>query len=206
MGKENLVWQNGKVGYDDRCELIKQRGLVIWFTGLSGSGKSTIAVELEKELIKAGKLAYRLDGDNIRHGLCSDLGFSETDRNENIRRITEVSKLFKDSGIITLVSFISPLESMRKLARDAIGADAFIEVYVKASVETCIQRDPKGMYKKAISGEIKNFTGITALYENPKNPDIIIDTENLNVDESMAVLLDYVKDMLNNFSFDIINV
>ncbi|OVE67265.1 adenylyl-sulfate kinase [Clostridium diolis] len=206
MGKENLVWQNGKVGYDDRCELIKQRGLVIWFTGLSGSGKSTIAVELEKELIKAGKLAYRLDGDNIRHGLCSDLGFSETDRNENIRRITEVSKLFKDSGIITLVSFISPLESMRKLARDAIGADAFIEVYVKASVETCIQRDPKGMYKKAISGEIKNFTGITALYENPKNPDIIIDTENLNVDESMTVLLDYVKDMLNNFSFDIINV
>lgn len=206
MGKENLVWQNGKVGYDDRCELIKQRGLVIWFTGLSGSGKSTIAVELEKELIKAGKLAYRLDGDNIRHGLCSESWFSETDRNENIRRITEVSKLFKDSGIITLVSFISPLESMRKLARDAIGADAFIEVYVKASVETCIQRDPKGMYKKAISGEIKNFTGITALYENPKNPDIIIDTENLNVDESMAVLLDYVKDMLNNFSFDIINV
>lgn len=197
MAKENLVWQNGKVKYEDRCKLINQKGLVIWLTGLSGSGKSTIAVELEKELIQAGKLVYRLDGDNIRHGLCSDLGFSEKDRTENIRRITEVSQLFKDAGIITLVSFISPLKSMRKLARDKIGSNAFIEVYIKASVETCIKRDPKGMYKKAIDGQIKDFTGISSIYENPENPDIVIDTENLTVDESVKVILDYIKNYIN---------
>lgn len=206
MGKENLVWQNGKVEYGDRCRIINQKGLVIWFTGFSGSGKSTISIELEKILIQLGKLVCRLDGDNIRYGLCSDLGFSEKDRTENIRRIAEVSKLFKDAGIITLVSLITPLESMRKLAKDIVGDNFFTEVYVKASIEACIERDPKGMYRKAIAGEIKNFTGITALYENPKNPDIIIDTESLNVDESIAVLLNYVKSMLNNFSSDIINV
>ena len=193
MGKENLVWQNGKVSYEDRCKIVKQKGLVIWFTGISGSGKSTIAVELEKELTKMGKLVYRLDGDNIRHGLCSDLGFSEEDRNENIRRITEVSDLFKDAGIITLVSFISPLKSMRKLAKDKIGDDDFIEVYVKASVETCTKRDPKGMYKKAIAGQIENFTGISATYESPENPDIVIDTENLTVDESVNMILYHIK-------------
>jgi adenylyl-sulfate kinase len=195
MEKENLVWQNGKVEYEDRCKLINQKGLVIWFTGLSGSGKSTIAVELEKELIQAGKLAYRLDGDNIRHGLCSDLGFSEEDRTENIRRITEVSQLFQDAGIITLVSFISPLKSMRKLAKDKIGDGAFIEVYVKASIEACIKRDPKGMYKKAIAGNIDNFTGISATYENPEKPNIVIDTENLSVDESVKIILDYIKNL-----------
>lgn len=189
MGKDNLVWQKGKVEYKDRCKVINQKGLVIWFTGLSGSGKSTIAVELEKELTKAGKLVYRLDGDNIRHGLCSDLGFSEEDRNENIRRITEVAKLFKDTGIITLVSFISPLKSMRKLAKGKIGEDAFIEVYVKASVETCIERDPKGMYKKAIAGEIRDFTGISAKYEIPDNADIVIDTEHLTVEEGVSIIL-----------------
>lgn len=192
MGKENLVWQNGKVKYEDRCKLINQKGLVIWFTGMSGSGKSTIAVELENELAQIGKLVYRLDGDNIRHGLCSDLGFSEEDRNENIRRITEVANLFKDSGVITLVSFISPLRSMRKLAKDKIGNDNFVEVYVKASVETCIKRDPKGMYKKAIAGEIENFTGISATYENPENPDIVVDTENLTIDESVKIIMDYI--------------
>ncbi|WP_297424211.1 adenylyl-sulfate kinase [Clostridium sp.] len=196
MTKENLVWQNGKVGYGDRCKLINQKGLVIWFTGLSGSGKSTIAVELEKELIQTGKLAYRLDGDNIRHGLCSDLGFSEEDRTENIRRITEVAQLFKDAGIITLVSFISPLKSMRKLARDKIGSEAFIEVYVKASVEACIKRDPKGMYKKAIDGQIKDFTGISAAYESPQNPDIVIDTENLTIDECTKIIIDYIKNKI----------
>jgi len=194
MVKENLVWQNGKVSYEDRCKIVKQKGLVIWFTGISGSGKSTIAVELEKELTKMGKLVYRLDGDNIRHGLCSDLGFSEDDRNENIRRITEVSELFKDAGIITLVSFISPLKSMRKLAKDKIGDDAFVEVYVKASVETCTKRDPKGMYKKAISGQIKDFTGISATYETPENPDIVIDTENLTIDESVKMILHHIKE------------
>lgn len=193
MEKENLVWHKGKVEYEDRCKLIKQKGLVIWLTGLSGSGKSTIAVELEKELTKAGKLVYRLDGDNIRQGLCSDLGFLEEDRNENIRRITEVAQLFKDAGIITLVSFISPLESMRKTAKDKIGEDAFVEVYVKASVETCIKRDPKGMYKKAIDGEIKDFTGISAVYEIPENPEVVIDTEHLTVDESISAILEKIK-------------
>lgn len=193
MEKENLVWHKGKVEYEDRCKLIKQKGLVIWLTGLSGSGKSTIAVELEKELTKAGKLVYRLDGDNIRQGLCSDLGFLEEDRNENIRRITEVAQLFKDAGIITLVSFISPLESMRKTAKDKIGEDAFVEVYVNASVETCIKRDPKGMYKKAIDGQIKDFTGISAVYEIPENPEVVIDTEHLTVDESISAILEKIK-------------
>ncbi|EKQ50517.1 MULTISPECIES: adenylyl-sulfate kinase [unclassified Clostridium] len=193
MTKENLVWQDGKVTYEERCKLINQNGLVIWFTGMSGSGKSTIAVELEKELMQKGKLVYRLDGDNIRHGLCSDLGFSEEDRTENIRRITEVAHLFKDAGVITLVSFISPLESMRKLARDKIGADSFVEVYVKASVETCIKRDPKGMYKKALAGQIDNFTGISATYEEPVNPDIVVDTETLSVDKSIDAILSYIE-------------
>lgn len=193
MEKENLVWHKGKVEYEDRCKVINQMGLVIWLTGISGSGKSTIAVELEKELTQMGKLVYRLDGDNVRQGLCSDLGFTEEDRNENIRRITEVSKLFKDAGIITLVSFISPLKSMRKLAKNKVGDDAFVEVYVKASVETCIKRDPKGMYKKAIAGQIKDFTGISATYESPENPDIVIDTENLNINESVKVILNHIK-------------
>ena len=195
-GKENLEWQTGKVDYKDRCKIINQKGLVIWFTGISGSGKSTIAIELEKELAQIGKLVYRLDGDNIRYGLSSDLGFSEKDRNENIRRISEVAKLFKDAGIITLVSFISPLKLMRRLAKEKIGKDAFIEVYVKASIETCIKRDPKGMYKKAISGEIKNFTGISAQYEIPENPDIVIDTENLTIKESMLIILNYIKEYI----------
>lgn len=193
-GKENLEWQTGKVDYKDRCRIIKQKGLVIWFTGISGSGKSTIAIELEKELAQIGKLVYRLDGDNIRYGLSSDLGFSEKDRNENIRRISEVAKLFKDAGIITLVSFISPFKLMRRLAKEKIGKDAFIEVYVKASIETCIKRDSKGMYKKAISGQIKNFTGISAKYESPDNPDIVIDTESLTINESIIIILNYIKE------------
>jgi len=139
---------------------------------------------------------YRLDGDSIRDGLCSGLGFSENDRTENIRRIAEVAKLFEDAGIITLVSCISPLKSMRKLAREKIGERALIEVYVKASIETCIKRDPKGMYKKAISGEIKNFTGISAQYEIPENPDIVIDTENLTIKESMLIILNYIKEYI----------
>lgn len=192
--EKNVVWQKGKVDYYDRCEIIHQKGLVIWFTGISGSGKSTIAIELEKELTQCGKLTYRLDGDNIRLGLCSDLGFSENDRNENIRRISEVAKLFKDTGIITFVSFISPLESMRRMAKEKIGEDSFIEVYVKASIETCIKRDIKGMYKKAMLGEIKNFTGISAEYEIPKKPDIVIDTERLGIDESVMVILNYIKE------------
>lgn len=192
--KENLVSHKGKVEYKDRCKRINQKGIVIWFTGISGSGKSTIAIDLEMELTRIGKLVYRLDGDDIRGGLCSDLGFSENDRNENVRRISEVAKLFKDTGIITIVSCISPLKLMRKFAKEKIGKDAFIEVYIKASLETCIKRDPKGMYKKAISGQIKNFTGISAKYESPENPDIVVDTENLTVNESILKILNYIKE------------
>ncbi|MCG8485303.1 MAG: adenylyl-sulfate kinase, partial [Clostridia bacterium] len=152
-----MTWQEGKVIYEDRCENLKQPGLVVWFTGLSGSGKSTIAVEAEKELIKQGKVVYRLDGDNIRHGLNCDLGFSEEDRAENIRRIAEVAALFKDACLITLISCISPYEKMRQFAKKTIGEGHFIEVYVKADIETCMKRDPKGLYEKVKDKEIKNF-------------------------------------------------
>ncbi|MCK4257691.1 MAG: adenylyl-sulfate kinase [Halanaerobiales bacterium] len=187
--KSNVIWHEGKVAYEDRCRLLNQTGLVIWFTGLSGSGKSTIAVEVEKELIKIKKLVYRLDGDNIRCGLNSDLGFSKDDRVENIRRIGEVAALFKDAGLITLVSFISPYRSMREFARKKVGEDNFIEVYVKADLATCINRDPKGLYKKAMSGELKNFTGISSPYEEPENPDLIIDTTKLSIQESVQEVL-----------------
>jgi len=181
--QENIVWHSGQVTYDNRCALLKQKGLVVWFTGLSGSGKSTIAVELERRLIANGKLVYRLDGDNLRHGLNSDLGFSAEDRDENIRRIAEVAALFKDAGVITLVSFISPFNKMRQFARDQAGSKHFIEVYVKADVQTCAERDPKGLYEKAQRGEIKDFTGVSSPYEEPQNAEIILDTRQYSVDE-----------------------
>lgn len=177
----NLVWSVGKVSFENKCEILKQKGIVIWFTGISGSGKSTIAIEVENELMKLGKLAYRLDGDNIRHGLCSDLGFSEEDRNENIRRIAEVSALFRDAGLITLVAFISPYKKMREYAKERIGKGYFFEVYVKADLDICVKRDPKGLYEKAVRGEIQNFTGISSPYEEPHNPDLILDTGKMSV-------------------------
>ena len=186
----NLKWHKGKVTYNGRCRLLNQKGLIVWFTGLSGSGKSTIAVELEKELNARGKAVYRLDGDNIRHGLNSDLGFSEEDRNENIRRIAEAAALFKDAGLITLVSFISPYRKMREFAKTKAEKDGFIEVYIKASPETCAQRDPKGLYKKAAQGEIDNFTGVTSPYEEPEDPDLIIDTTRLTLKESARKVLE----------------
>ena len=182
---ENIVWHGGTVNYKDRCALLKQKGLVIWFTGLSGSGKSTIAVELEKRLTAEGRLVYRLDGDNIRHGLNGDLGFSAEDRDENIRRIAEVAALFKDAGVITLVSFIAPFRRMRAFAREKAGENGFVEVYVKADVNACAERDPKGLYQKAINGEISDFTGISAPYEEPDQPEIILDTTKHSVEESV---------------------
>lgn len=169
---ENIIWHSGKVTYEDRCQVLGQQGVVVWFTGLSGSGKSTVAVELEKMLHEAGKAVYRLDGDNIRCGINSDLGFTDEDRNENIRRISEVAALFRDAGIITLVSFISPFRKMREFARQKAGAGHFIEVYVNTDFETCRERDPKGLYKK----QIKNFTGKDSSYEEPLNPEMILDT------------------------------
>ena len=156
----NIVWHPNKVTAEDRQKVLGQKGLVVWFTGLSGSGKSTIAVEVEKMLIDAGHAAYLLDGDNIRHGINSDLGFSDEERNENIRRIGEIAALFADAGMIALVSFISPFRKMREFARGRVTEGGFIEVYVSTDFETCAQRDPKGLYKK----NIKNFTGKDSSY------------------------------------------
>ena len=189
---ENITWAEGKVQFGDRCENLGQEGQVIWFTGLSASGKSTIAIELEKALVEYGKAVYRLDGDNVRHGLNSDLGFSPEDRNENIRRIAEVAALFKDSGMITLSSFISPYQEARDFARERAGEDYFKEIYVKADVETCARRDPKGLYEQAINGEIDNFTGISAPYEEPENPDLVLDTRKLSVEECVEQVLELI--------------
>lgn len=195
MQQQNLNSQYpsaGKVSYKERCRILKQRGIVLWFTGLSGAGKSTIAVELERELMNRGRLAYRLDGDNIRDGLNSDLGFLIADRMENIRRISETAKLFKDSGMITLVSFISPLRSMREMAKNIIGEDDFVEIYVKADLETCINRDPKGLYKKAMDGKINNFTGISSPYEEPDCPDLVLGTKENSVNDCVDMVLEHL--------------
>ena len=189
---KNITWHEGKVMFADRCENLEQEGMVLWFTGLSASGKSTIAVELEKALVEYGKAVYRLDGDNVRHGLNSDLGFSPEDRNENIRRISEVAALFKDAGIITLSSFISPYQEARDFARERAGKDYFKEIYVKADVETCAKRDPKGLYEQAMNGEIDNFTGVSAPYEEPENPDLVLDTRKLSVEECVEEVLELI--------------
>lgn len=189
----DLYLTSGKVSYEERCRILGQNGIVLWFTGLSGAGKSTIAVELERKLMNRGKHAYRLDGDNIRDGLNSDLGFLLTDRKENIRRISETAKLFKDSGMITLVSFISPLRSMREMAKGIIGEDQVVEIYVKASLKTCIDRDTKGLYQKAIDGKIKNFTGISSPYEEPDCPDLILDTQKNSVSDCVDMVFDYLE-------------
>lgn len=189
---KDIYWHEGNVTREHREKLLSQKGAVIWLYGLSASGKSTIAVEVEKKLMSLGKLCYRLDGDNIRHGLNSGLGFSPEDRIENIRRIAEVAKLFMDCGIITLVSFITPYNSMRELTREITG-NGLIEVYVKAGINTCRERDPKGLYKKADNGEIEFFTGVTDPFEEPVNPHITIDTGSLSADEASAVILEYLS-------------
>ncbi|MBN2544685.1 MAG: adenylyl-sulfate kinase [Spirochaetes bacterium] len=192
----NIHVSEGFVSYLDRCRLLNQNGLVLWMTGLSGSGKSTIAVNVEKRLFDKNKAVYRLDGDNIRTGLNSDLGFTENDRNENIRRVIEAAKLFKDAGIITIVSFISPYKKMREQAKLKIGAGCFFEIYIKASLEICKKRDPKGLYKKAINKKISNFTGITDIYEEPEEPDLIIDTDLLSVNESVEKIMEFILDKI----------
>lgn len=190
----NITWHAGEVSAADRESLLKQHGVVLWFTGLSGSGKSTIAVALEQALHAAGHLCYRLDGDNIRHGLNNDLGFSPEDRNENIRRIGEVSKLFADAGVIVMTSFISPYRSDRDMVRALVPAGRFVEVYVQCPVEVCEQRDPKGLYKKARAGEIPEFTGVSAPYEEPVKPEVIINTSGTSVDAAVEQLVQYLRD------------
>ena len=190
---KNIKWHEHKVTQLDREKLLNQKGVVLWFTGLSGSGKSTIANELTYELFKTGKIAYVLDGDNIRHGLNKNLGFSPEDRDENIRRICEVSKLFADAGLITCTAFISPYKKMRDFCRELIGRGRFFEIYCLATLETCEKRDPKGLYKRAREGKVKEFTGITAPYEEPENPDLIIDTDKYDVNKSVGLIISKLK-------------
>lgn len=190
----NITWHAGHVEREHRNKLLRQAGATVWFTGLSACGKSTIAFTLEHALVERGHLSYVLDGDNIRHGLNMNLGFSPEDREENIRRIGEVAKLFADCGVLTCTSFISPYRKDRDHARkihEEAGL-AFVEVFVKASVETCEQRDPKGLYKKARAGEIPEFTGISAPYEEPQHAELVLDTEQLSVEQSARTVLDYL--------------
>lgn len=176
----------------DKETLLGQRGMMIWFTGLSGSGKSTIAIALERELQKRGLLCRILDGDNIRSGINNNLGFSEEDRVENIRRIAEIGKLFVDTGIITIAAFISPNNDIREMAANIIGKENFLEIFVSTPIEECERRDVKGLYAKARRGEIKNFTGISAPFEAPANPALSIDTSKLSVEESVNKLLELI--------------
>ena len=191
----NVVWHDHKVKREEREQLLKQKGVILWFTGLSGSGKSTVANEVAYKLHEKGKLAYILDGDNIRHGLNKNLGFSPEDRKENIRRISEVANLFADAGIIAITAFISPYAKDRNFCRELAGEGRFLEIFAKASLETCEKRDPKGMYKKARAGEIKDFTGVDAPYEEPENPEMIVDTDKETVDESAEKVLKKLEEL-----------
>lgn len=191
----NITWHKGDITKEDREERNGHKGAVIWFTGLSGSGKSTIAAEAEKRLFDIGAHAFVLDGDNVRHGLNKNLGFSPEDREENIRRIGEVAKLFTDAGFLALTAFISPYRKDRDGARALLEKGRFVEVFVKADVETCKERDPKGLYEKAIKGEIKEFTGVSAPYEEPLEPELVLDTTELSVEQSAQRILDYLADV-----------
>ncbi|MFB2003876.1 adenylyl-sulfate kinase [Staphylococcus aureus] len=191
---KHITWHESEVTKAQRQTRNGHQSVLIWFTGLSGSGKSTVSVALEKALFEDGKQTYRLDGDNVRHGLNKNLGFSPEDRQENIRRIGEVGKLMVDSGAITVTAFISPYKQDRDNVRKLFEEQEFIEVYTQCSIETCEQRDPKGLYKKARTGEIPEFTGISAPYEPPENPEIIIDTEDNSVEASVNQILNYLKE------------
>ncbi len=187
----NVHWHDGEVTREDRNKLLGQKGATLWFTGLSGSGKSTVAVALETELAKRGKHCYRLDGDNVRLGINKNLGFSAEDRTENIRRIGEISKLFVDAGLLTLNSFISPYRADRDLAREIHENDnmAFLEVYVECALDEAEKRDPKGLYKKARAGEIKNFTGIDDPYEEPLKPEIHLHSDTMSLEEEVEIII-----------------
>ena len=190
----NVVWHDGEISRDDRYQILRQRGATIWFTGLSGSGKSTIAVALEKALHTMGKLSYRLDGDNVRLGINKNLGFSEEDRKENIRRIGEIAKLFGDAGTISLSSFISPYKADRDEVRSLHEAAKlpFVEVFVDCALSVAEERDPKGLYKKARAGEIRNFTGIDDPYEAPESPEIHLRTDEMSLQEEVSIVIDYL--------------
>jgi len=190
----NITWHGGEVNKEDREKMMEQKGVTIWFTGLSGSGKSTIAREVEGLLFKRGRLVYTLDGDNIRHGLNKNLGFSPEDREENIRRIGEVAHLFADAGLIALTAFISPYKADRDKARALANDGEFVEVYVDCPLEVCEERDPKGLFKKARAGEIKEFTGISAPYEAPEKPELSLNTANQTLRESASIVVSYLEE------------
>lgn len=185
---KNIVWDAGYAEKSVYEDFLKQKGVLLWFTGLSGSGKSTIAKAFQKKMLAEGHYVVVLDGDNVRHGLNADLDFSETGRKENIRRIAEVGKLFVSHGALVLTAFISPYKADRQAAKEIVGEENFFEVYVNTPIEVCMQRDPKGLYKKALSGEIKQFTGVSDPYEAPENPDFELKTDSLALDESVESL------------------
>jgi len=185
----DITWHQGKVSPAERIERLGQQAVTIWLTGLSGSGKSTLAFALERRLLDLGRTAYVLDGDNVRHGLSRDLGFSPEHRTENIRRIAEVARLFNDSGVILITAFISPYRADRDMARQIIGSAHFVETWLCADIATCEARDPKGLYRKARAGELADFTGISAPYETPEAAQVVLDTGSISVDDGVSRLL-----------------
>ncbi len=192
MTSASVVWQKGHVSQADRERSSGHYGMVLWFSGLSGAGKSTLAYGIEQCLFEAGYRVYVLDGDNMRHGLCSDLGFNDKDRSENIRRVAESAKLFVDAGFLVVTAFISPFRQDRERARTIIGDERFHEVYICCPLEVCEERDVKHLYQRARRGEIGEFTGISSPYEPPQNPEVLVDTSDGSIDESMNELLSYV--------------
>jgi len=193
MSQENIHTQFHRfVSPEEKVDLLGQKGTVCWMYGLSGSGKSTVAAAVERKLHDSGRFVVILDGDNFRHGLNSDLGFSDDDRRENVRRVAEVAKMFASQGVIVLVSVITPKNELRKQARDIVG-ESFLEVYIKASFETCAQRDPKGLYAKVAAGEIKQFTGKDSGFEEPETPDLLIDTELSQPDQSAELIISHIS-------------
>jgi adenylylsulfate kinase len=191
--EKDIVWHRHRITKDERAKKNQQRPCILWFTGLSGSGKSTIASAVEQKLFELGHHTYLLDGDNVRHGLNKDLGFSDQARTENIRRIGELAKLMADAGLLVLTAFISPFRADREIVRDLVQSHEFIEIYMNTSLEECERRDPKGLYKKARKGEITNFTGVDSSYETPEHPEVIIDTVNLSIEACASQVVSYLK-------------
>ncbi|MEF3307202.1 adenylyl-sulfate kinase [Paenibacillus sp. GYB003] len=192
MRENNITWHPSHISREDRCRLNRHNSCVLWLTGLSGSGKSTLAYAIDKELFGLGCRSYVLDGDNVRHGLNRNLGFSPEDRKENIRRIAETAKLFVDAGLVAVTAFISPYRADRDMARSIFREEDFIEIYVKCALSECERRDPKGLYKKAKAGEILEFTGISAPYEPPVRPELVIESDRQTVNESVGQILHYL--------------
>jgi len=190
---DHIFQYHSKIDKKSREALLKQDSFVLWFTGLSASGKSSIGNNLEYFLHRQGYLTFMLDGDNVRFGLNSDLGFSDSDRKENIRRVAHVTKLLMEAGIIVIVTFISPFIKDRQLARELVGQENFIEIFIDCPIDTCMQRDVKGLYKKALNDEIKDFTGVSSPYEKPKNPQIIVNSETMSVEQATKYILEYLQ-------------